>query len=75
MISYKPLLKLLIDRDIKKGELIEDANISWSTMSKINKNEKISLDVIDRLCAALNVQPGQLIEYIPDKKEEDKLNE
>lgn len=69
MISYKPLLKLLIDRDIKKGELIEEAKISWSTMSKINKNENVSLDVIDRLCAALNCQPGDLIEYIPSGKQ------
>lgn len=67
MISYKPLLKLMIDRDIKKGELIEKTKISWSTMAKINKNEYISLEVIDRLCATLEVQPGDLIEFIPEK--------
>jgi putative transcriptional regulator len=68
MISYKPLLKMLIDRETKKGEFIEEANISWSTMSKINKNEYVSLEVIDRICAALECQPGDLIEYIPDNK-------
>jgi len=67
MISYKPLLKLMIDRDIKKGELIEKTKISWSTMAKINKNEYISLEVIDRLCATLEVQPGDLIEFISEK--------
>ncbi|WP_242225358.1 helix-turn-helix transcriptional regulator [Bacillus cereus group sp. BfR-BA-01380] len=64
MITYKPLLKLLIDRDIKKGDLVEKAKISWSTMAKINKNEYISLEVIDRLCDILDVQPGDLIEHL-----------
>jgi len=68
MISFKPLLKILIDRDIKKGEFIEEANISWSTMAKINKNEYVSLEVIDKICAALDCQPGDLLEYIPQEK-------
>ena len=70
MISYKPLQKLLIDKGIKKQDLIKRANISWATMAKLNTNEYVSLEVIDKLCAALNCQPGDLFEYIPDKKEE-----
>ncbi|AEH49825.1 XRE family transcriptional regulator [Geobacillus sp. NFOSA3] len=69
MISYKPLLKLLIDRGIKKQDLQKAANISWSTMAKFNKGEYVSLEVIDRICAVLDCQPGDLIEYIPDEKE------
>ena len=69
MIRYKPLLKLLIDRGIKKQDLQKAANISWSTMAKFNKDEYVSLEVIDRICAVLDCQPGDLIEYIPDEKE------
>lgn len=65
-ISYKPMLKLLIDLDMKKSEIVEKSNISWSTMAKINKGEYVSLEVIDRICGVLNVQPGQLIEFIPN---------
>lgn len=68
MISYKPLLKLLIDRGIKKQDLQEKTKLSWSTIAKFNTNENVSLDVIDKLCAALDCQPGDLIEYIPDNE-------
>lgn len=67
MISYKPLLKMLIDKNLKKTDLIDIAELSKATVSKLAKNQHVSLDVIERLCAALDCQPGELIEYIPDK--------
>lgn len=66
MISYKPLLKLLIDRNIKKGIVMEQAGVSKATMARLSTNKYVSLEVIDKLCAALNCQPGDLIEHIPD---------
>lgn len=72
MISYKPLLKLLIDRNIKKQDLMKMADISSATMAKLNTNEYVSLEVIDKICAALCCQPGDILEYIPDNKKEDK---
>lgn len=66
MISYKPLQKLLIDRDIKKTDLQKIINISSATMAKLNTNKYVSLEVIDKLCCILNVQINELIEYIPD---------
>ncbi|WHX49584.1 helix-turn-helix transcriptional regulator [Paenibacillus woosongensis] len=65
MISYKPLQKLLIDRDIKKQELLKMTGISSATMAKLNTNEYVSLEVIDKICAALDCQPGDLLEHIP----------
>lgn len=70
MISYKPLLKLLIDREIKKKDLQKEANLSWSTIAKFNTNENVSLEIIDRLCFVLKSQPGDLIEYIADQEVE-----
>lgn len=64
MISYKPFLKLLIDRDMKKQDVIQLTGISKATMAKLNTNEYVSLEVIDKLCAALSCQPGDLLEYI-----------
>lgn len=69
MISYKPFQKLLIDRGLKKQEVIKTAGISNATMAKLNTNEYVSLEVIDKLCNALNCQPGDLLEHIPDKEE------
>ena len=70
MISYKPFQKLLIDKGLKKQEVIKTAGISNATMAKMNTNEYVSLEVINKLCTALNCQPGDLLEYIPDKEEE-----
>ncbi|MFB5674192.1 helix-turn-helix domain-containing protein [Paenibacillus terreus] len=67
MISYKPFQKLLIDRDIKKQELLKKTGISSATMAKLNTNEYVSLEVIDKICSVLNCQPGDLLEHIPEQ--------
>ncbi|MFW6027023.1 MAG: helix-turn-helix domain-containing protein [Candidatus Woesearchaeota archaeon] len=71
MISYKPLMKLLIDLEIKKTELAERIGISSATLAKFNTNDYVSLEVIDRICEELDCQPGDIIEYIPDDKIEE----
>ncbi len=53
MISYKPFQKMLIDKEIKKMNLKKQAGISAATMAKLNTNEYVSLEVIDKLCAVL----------------------
>ncbi|KOR90379.1 MULTISPECIES: helix-turn-helix transcriptional regulator [Paenibacillus] len=67
MISYKPFQKLLIDREIKKQDLLKMTGISSATMAKLNTNEYVSLEVIDKLCTALECQPGDLLEHIADQ--------
>lgn len=67
MISYKPFQKLLIDRGIKKKDIIEMTGISGATMAKLGTNEYVSLEVIDKLCAVLKCQPGDLLEYVEEK--------
>lgn len=64
MISYKRFQKLLIDRDLKKQDVMKIANISNATMAKLNTNAYVSLEVIDKLCAALHCQPEDLLEHI-----------
>ncbi|WII39945.1 helix-turn-helix domain-containing protein [Paenibacillus thiaminolyticus] len=71
MISYKPLQKLLIDRDIKKQELLRMTGISSATMAKLNTNEYVSLEVIDKICTALNCQPRDLLEHIPEHNKDE----
>lgn len=67
MITYKPFLKLLIDKELKKQDLVNAGILSWATMAKIEKNQRISLDIIEKMCAYLKCQPGDLIEYIQNK--------
>ncbi len=68
MISYKPFQKMLIDKGLRKQQVMADAGISNATMAKLNTNSYVSLEIIDKLCTALNCQPGELIEHIPDKE-------
>jgi DNA-binding Xre family transcriptional regulator len=47
------------------------ADISSPTMAKLSKHEIVSLEIINKICKALNCQPGDILEYIPDKSEKD----
>lgn len=54
MVSYKPLWHTLIDRDMKKMELVERVGMSRATLSKLNNNQYVALDVLERICLTLN---------------------
>lgn len=67
-ISYKKLWKLLIDQDMSKVELRKATRIAPNTMTKINKDEPVSLEVLGKICEVLDVDFGDIVEYIPDNK-------
>jgi len=56
-------------RGIKKKDFLGMANISNATMAKLTNNKVVQTDVIDRVCAALNCQPGDIMEYAEDNNE------
>ena len=58
----------MIDREIKKGELAKMASLSSNYISKLAKDENVSLDVLIRVCTALNVDFGDIMELVPDDK-------
>ena len=68
-VSYKKLFKLMIDREIKKGELAKMSSLSSNSISKLAKDENVSLDVLIRVCTALNVDFGDIMELVPDDKD------
>lgn len=68
-VSYKKLFKLMIDREIKKGKLAKMASLSSNSISKLAKDENVSLDVLIRVCTALNVDFGDIMELVPDDKD------
>lgn len=65
-VSYKPLFKLLIDKDIEKNQLVKNNILSRSTMLKMKKSEYISLEVLERICNYLNCNVQDIIEFVPD---------
>lgn len=64
-ISYKKLWKLLIDRDMKKKDLQSSAGISWVSVTKLSKGEAVSMDVLIKVCKAMNCDIGDVVELIP----------
>lgn len=64
-VSYKKLWKLLIDRDMKKGELQRAARLSASTMAKLNKGFNVQMDVLVRVCRVLECDVADIMEILP----------
>jgi DNA-binding Xre family transcriptional regulator len=51
---------------MKKTDLLSVASISSPTLAKLTKGETVTTEIIEKICNALNVQPGDIMEYIPD---------
>ena len=64
-VSYKKLWKLLIDKDLKKKDLLSVAGISWSSVTKLSKGEPVSMEVLMKICKALGCDIGDIMELIP----------
>lgn len=65
-VSYKKLWKLLIDRDMKKKDLLAAAGISQSSLSKMGRNENVNTDILVKVCKALNCDIGDIMEIVSD---------
>ena len=68
-VSCNKLFKLLIDRKMKKKDLRETAGIGNSTMTKLANNENVTVEVMAKICTALNCKMDDIIDIIPDDKE------
>lgn len=61
--SYKPLWRLLLEKDLNKTEMREKLGISPATLAKMGKDEYISMEILDKVCTHFEVQPNQVIEW------------
>ena len=68
-ISHKKLWKLLIDREMKKKDLVALSGISQSSVTKMGKNENVNTDVLVRICRALNCDIGDIAEIVLQESE------
>lgn len=62
--SYKKLWKLLIDKDLKKKDLIEIAEISSYTIKKLNRGDNVTVQILEKICKALDCTPDDIVEFI-----------
>ena len=72
--SYKPLWKLLVDKEMLKQDLREEAKLSSTTMARLNNGDNVTTDVLLRICQVLGCQIGDIIEVNPTtvKKEQNE---
>lgn len=61
-LSYKPLLKLLVDREMNTTELAKQAGISFSTMAEIRAHRSVTLETILKICVALGCNIENVVE-------------
>ena len=69
-VSYKKLWKILIDKDMKKKDLQASAGISWASVTKLSKGERVSMEVLMKVCKTVNCDIGDIVELIPTEENE-----
>ena len=69
-VSYNKLWKLLIDKKMTASDLRKAANVAPNTMTKLRRDEDVSLAVLGRICAVLNVNIGDIMDFIFDDQKE-----
>lgn len=71
MISYKPLFKTMIDKDITREQLKQLIKAAPGTMSKIYNGRPVAYGILEKICLTLGVPIQDVIAVLPDKKGED----
>lgn len=67
-ISYNKLWKLLIDKKMSKADLRKEAGIAPNTMTRLRRDEKVSLSVLRKICCVVEANIGDIMEFLPDKE-------
>ncbi len=67
-VCYKKLWKILIDKDMKKKDLVEAAGISTYTINKLNRGDNVTTDVLVKICKALECSFDDIMEVVENDK-------
>lgn len=73
-IKYYKLIDLLNRRGILKTKFAKDIGISPNTLAKLSNNDVVSLDVINKACKYLHVQPGEILEFVNEENNSEEEN-
>lgn len=67
-ISYNKLWKLLVDKKMSKADLRKVAGIAPNTMTRLRRDEEVTLSVLNRICVTLDVNIGDVMEFVPENE-------
>lgn len=65
-VTYKKLWHILLDRDMKKKELQEAAQLTSYAMNKLSRDEAVTTDVLAKVCRALGCTVDDIMEVLPE---------
>ena len=68
-ISYNKLWKLLVDKKMSKADLRKAAGIAPNTMTRLRRDEEVTLAVLNKICKTLEVDIGDIMEFIPENRD------
>lgn len=69
LISYDKLWKLLIDKKMNRTELKDASGISFNVLAKMGKNDFVSMESLMKVCATLNCNVGDIVDFLPESEE------
>ena len=72
-ISYNKLWKLLVDKKMSKADLRKAAGIAPNTMTRLRRDEEVTLTVLYKICNTLNVNIGDIMEFLPEENNDQNL--
>ncbi len=67
-ISYNKLWKLLVDKKMSKADLRKAAGIAPNTMTRLRRDEEVTLAVLNKICSTLDVNIGDVMEFVPENE-------
>ena len=70
-ISYNKLWKLLVDKKMSKADLRKAAGIAPNTMTRLRRDEEVTLTVLHKICATLDADIGDIMEFLPEAADAD----
>ena len=68
-VSYNKLWKLLVDKRMSKADLRKAADVAPNTMTKLRRDEEVTLTILGRICSVLEANIGDIMDFIPDEVE------
>ena len=67
-VSYTRLWKLLIDKNMSVAEMRRAADIAPNTVTRMKKDQEVTMSVLEKICAVLDADFGDIVEYVKDAK-------
>ena len=67
-VIYNKMWKMLINKNMKRTDLLDEVGMGSATLAKMGRNEPVSMDIIMRICEYFSCNVGDIMDVIPEEK-------